>query len=200
MNFKACVAAAATLVGMAGAQAAVTTINFDDAVAPCLFSEQAPLSNQYAAQGVTFQAVGGPAMEVLDQCGGFSFSARSGNNFLAYNTALTSNQFDAIITASLGTASIWAASSQQGGTATLQAYDVLDNLIASASVSLTLDWQQLAVSGADIAYLRLSSNTSAGAFDDLQFDAAAAVPEPISLALVSVALLGLGLSRRRPAR
>ena len=73
---------------------ALTTIDFDhDAAgnsfnAPCLFADTTNLTNLYSSLGVTFS--GGSSSTdggaILNQCGNFGVNARSGSNFLAFNT------------------------------------------------------------------------------------------------------------------
>ena len=69
--------------------AAAATINFDEAWAPTAFNNQVTLGAEYSGQGVVFSGLGGAGGEVLDQNSTFGLNARSGRNFLAFNTAIT---------------------------------------------------------------------------------------------------------------
>lgn len=61
-------------------------ITFDTGTSPCVFNQTSPLRDRYAGLGVTMRGptdtTGGA---VVDQCGDFGFSARSGAEFLGFN-------------------------------------------------------------------------------------------------------------------
>ncbi len=69
----------------------VVQIDFDQFSAPCNFNGTVELTDEYLNRGVTFS---GPALGtggcILDQCGNFGVNARSGVQFLAFNTSATS--------------------------------------------------------------------------------------------------------------
>jgi hypothetical protein len=86
------IAVAATSVATASAGAQTTTITFDtDASgaplsAPCLFVQTAPLTDLYASLGVHFSGPSaGTGGAILNDCGNFPITPRSGTNFLAFN-------------------------------------------------------------------------------------------------------------------
>lgn len=178
------------------------TINFDGTGAPCTFSETTQLTSRYAASGVSFSnnvggSVGGA---ILNQCGGFAFSAHSGTDFLAYN--VNSRGVNDILTLAFSSAmtsvSIWAAESTGGSTLRMDAFNANHTLVSSAGVAGSSAWQQMTVSGAGITSVVLTGGRI-GAYDDLSFSPASTVSEPGVLALVGLGLLGVRLSRRRQA-
>ncbi len=193
------VVALGTLVA-AGAQASVVDINFDGTGAPCVFASTSPLTNLYAGQGVNFSGANGGGGSILNQCGNFGFDARSGTDFYAYNTgAGTGSIFDMSFSSAVESVSIWGASGR-GGSVTLEAFDASNVSLGSSSITASNQWQQLSVSSSGIARARLSVQTEVGAFDDLRFDTdGQQVPEPATLALVALGLLGAAAGCRRRA-
>jgi hypothetical protein len=191
LAFGACAAGAA--------HAAPVAINFDGTGAPCVFAATAPLTSLYAGQGVTFSGVNGASGSILNQCGSFGFNARSGTDFYAYNTNLTGSVFDLAFSSMVSTLSIWGATGS-GGTFTLEAFDASNVSLGLSSVSGSTRWQQLSINTTGIAWARLSGAGGAGAFDDLSFENnVRQVPEPLTLGLVAIGLLGVAATRQRRA-
>jgi hypothetical protein len=84
----AVLAVALSQTEQAHVSAATTTITFDDTLAPAGFHGTAPLTDQYAALGVTFSGPSaGAGGAVLNQGSGFFVAGVSGPNFLAFNVA-----------------------------------------------------------------------------------------------------------------
>lgn len=90
----------------------------------------------------------------------------------------------------------------------LAAYDSLGNLLEMFDVSATapiatLDaindggFRGIQLATANIAYFELLGNTAA--YDDLTFTRATSIPEPATLALLGLGLLGFGAARRKKA-
>jgi len=155
-------------------------IDFDDVTAPCYFSQQNPLRDEYLGLGVSFTGPG-PAdgLAVLDECGNFSVSGHSSPNFLAANCnssmangglpwgpeTLTFTQTIVSCSALVGS------NSGQGYTLSMDAYNAGGGLVDSDAVVLTPAMQLIAVAGAGIKTVVVGNvQPCVWVLDDLGFD------------------------------
>ena len=186
-------AAHATLISSSGdaALAGGTVIDFE-AFAAGVYSS-------VSTAGVTFSApnTGEDLYINSDYAGQYNTTGQSLQN--TYNTNAFGDlliQFDSAVNAF---GFNWGASDAQW---TLSAFDAANNLLDSVLMPITAssnagEFYGIAASG--ISYALLSGPSSDFIFvDNFTFSGkAAAVPEPATLSLLGVGLLGLGLSRRR---
>ena len=179
--------------------AAAATINFDEAWAPTAFNNQVTLGAEYSGQGVVFSGLGGAGGEVLDQNSTFGLNARSGRNFLAFNTAVTAGGEQLDFTSAINVFELFVGSGS-GASFWANAYDSLGGLVSSTNISLSQgDWGALSLSGAGITRVQFGSNARAWVADDLSFTAglSSAVPEPAVWAMM---ITGFGLAGAAPRR
>lgn len=182
--------------------AATTTIDFEGTSAPCCFVYTSPLTNAYAGLGATFSGVGGTGGSILNQSGSFGFNAHSGTDFLAFNTSVNgiSGVEDISFSSLQSNVSIWVAN-RFGGDISLTAYDASGASVASSTVNSSSVWQQLSVSAAGIASVRLTpqSGSMYYAADDLSFTGAVPEPETYAMLVAGLGVLGVALRRRKVA-
>jgi hypothetical protein len=179
-------------------QAMATAINFDDLAAGTT------VTNQYAS--ATFSSDAG------NHLAAFSFAALLGSsvpNVLGgvHPGSATNGGFAELIvdfTAPVNNLGFLADAVNSTGTAAL--IDVYVNNTLSSTVNLVglgTPATPLAVdlsAFGDVTKIRVYAITDAGglAYDDFQFNSAAAVPEPATLALFATGLAGFRLRRRAP--
>lgn len=187
-----------TLACAIPALATSTTIDFDDAAATTAFAETTPLRDAYAGVGALFAGVAGIGGSILDQRANFGFDARSGSNFLAFNVpeGLGGPDERVRFASVQDTVSVFGADNSFG-LLTLAAFDRNGRLLGSTSLRGGLQWQELSITQAGIASVIFGSTGNFFAFDDLRFSARGSVPEPGSLALFALGLLGAAAARRR---
>ena len=176
-------------------------IDFDDTDAPTLFVETSSLSNYYADVGVLFEGTTGTGGSILDNGGNFSFSAKSGTDFLAFNTGAGTGKTERIsFFETQGTVSLFAASGISG-TFTLSAFDINDVLLGTTTVDTSTTWQELTLNFAGTASVLFTSTVDVFGIDDLAFGPGTTqVPEPGSIALIGLGLLGFAAARRKSAK
>lgn len=186
---------AASLLLTSSGIASATTINFETG-APALFNQTTPLTGEYKSTGAFFSGNGGVAGSILDQTGGFGINARSGNDFLAFNTMITGNGDTVSFATPVDTVSLYIGAGVAGDFS-LTAFDGKSVLGTDVKTSKAGDYTKLTFSGAEItSFSFMSSNLSAYVVDDLTFKAAP-VPEPSTFALLGSGLAGLAALRRR---
>jgi hypothetical protein len=194
--FAASIAAATT-------QASATTIDFETG-APSLFIQTTALTTYYSGLGVTFSGVNGYGGSILNQAGNFGINARSGVDFLAFNTGVGSGNIEQVTFASPvsnfqiyvgvgGSQSYFAESYTSGG-----------SLIQSTSVTPADGvYGELSLSGGSIGYVQFGTNGSVFVADDLSFNTSRGVPEMSTWTMLLAGFAGLGLAgyrrTRRPA-
>jgi len=205
----------AGLATLAPAHAAAVTINFDGAAAPLQFADATPLTNQFAAMGVSFSGTGA----VLDSQVDFMVTGFSPNNFLAYAQRVTigrvlddeskvSQAADELtfLTPVSSVSFLTGSGISQGflqvsafaGTTLVDSTMVNFNATASAIEAL----QRVTLRGAGITSVqyRINGATELEGFvvDNLEFNAAN-VPEPTMLLLVGAGVTAAFARRRRRA-
>jgi hypothetical protein len=153
-------------------------INFDDVVAPCSFSQQNPLRNEYQALGVVFE---GPAPldggAILDECGNFGVNGHSSPNFLAFNCnagmangGTPRSPETLIFTDPVAEVSLLAGSgSGAGQPLTAEAFDVNMDPLGSQTITLATTLQPVGVVAPGIKYL-VVSGPCVFVLDDLTFE------------------------------
>lgn len=162
------------------AQANVVTINFDN------YAKGSLLNTDYAGLGVTFNSTA--AVREGDTDGVTSPVNFANGSFNDYKTPLELI-FDDFATSI-------SAYNVRNSAFTLSVYDV--NGVLLASESATAFAQQVLISGVgNIKMARFTSPSGYG-IDDLSFETA--VPEPASLALIGLGMLGVAATRRRKSR
>ena len=197
---------AAALLGATPGHA--STLDFDEALAPDLFVDSAPLTDQYAGLGVTWS--GGGA--VLNFGGIFGVNGFSPPNFLAYNdSSIFANGAD-VLSSDLATFSLPVSSvgflvganalvfpSNPSLAFSLVAYDAGGQQVDFSEITLTPTLQWIDVSGVEIS--RVTYGVSNGGFvvDSFRF---LPVPEPSSACEVAfgLGLLSAGRAVRRRGR
>lgn len=182
--------------------ASATVIDFEGTGAPIFFSDAAPLSTRYAAQGVSFAGVGGIGGAVVHQEVELGIAARSGTDFLGFNLDAGIGPDERIsFAAGQDTVSIFAATYEalvEPVSFSMSAFDALGNLLGSTTIAGARDWRELTLSASGIHSVVVSSTAYTWGLDDLSFTGASAdVPEPATFGLIGAALAGAMLSRRR---
>ncbi len=160
----------------------LTTINFDDFTAPCVFVDTRPLTNRYEAEGVLFEGPGvldGGA--VVNECGGWSVTGHSRPNFMGFNS--TGNFTGGGVPRGPETIRFTRPMSQvrlrAGGSGLLSLVAYGDNFqVAATNVAIGADLTTVEVAGTAITRAVVSCTASAFVIDDLQFRSG---PAPIEI-------------------
>ena len=171
-----------------------TTIDFESA-APCLFADTTALTTAYSGLGVTFAGTGGGnGGSILNQCGNFGIDARSGTDFLAFNTSsLTGNVGALIFSQAQSSVSFYG----YIGTISARAFDAANTQIASVTVKTGEGWTLLSLVASGIRRVEFGG-PNVFIVDDLSFASGNAVPEPASWAMMiaGFGLVGAAMRRR----
>jgi len=191
-----------TVLAGAASMASAQLITFDElGDQPSGFVQTTALRAQYAGLGVTFsgaEELDGGA--ILDVDSNFGIEARSGRNFLAFNAGAALNDggrpFGPQTISFAGGASavsIYGASGDGTTRFIMRSYDANNTQLGQVIVSASDTWEEIALSGGNIAYVVISSDgDNTFVMDDLSWTA---IPAPSSMALAGV--LALGAARRR---
>ncbi|MCU0646415.1 MAG: PEP-CTERM sorting domain-containing protein [Gemmatimonadaceae bacterium] len=175
------------------------SINFDNVTAPCNFNQTTQLTNLYAGLGVTFGGAGGGA--ILNQCGNFGINARSGVNFLAFNTVTYATGPQEIFFAGTGNSFSLFVGAREAGSFTARAFDQSNTQIGIQTVNAAAaTWTALTLNVAGTRRIQLSSDRADWVADDLSFQQTTVIPEPHSYALLAAGMVGLGIATRRRRR
>lgn len=169
----------ATALFAGSAQATVVNINFDDVPGNTL------LNTAYGGLGVTFNDTAAVHLGLGGVTSQPNFaSGMAGNDFTTL--VLTFDNFATSIGAYNVTNSAF----------TLSVYDVNGLLLGSSSA--VYDYDYAFVAGVGNIKTAIFSTTSQYGIDDLSFDAV--VPEPGSIALIGLGMLGVTMTRRGKRR
>jgi hypothetical protein len=179
--------------------AATTTIDFETG-APCCFANNTPLTTQYNSLGVTFSGLnGGTAGYILDQSANLGISARSGNDFLAFNpfAGFTASGDKISFTNPVSDFNLYVGSGSLANY-TATAYDINGNVIGTSSATLVPRgvYGDLSLNLTGISYVDVTSGAFNWVADDLSFNVAA-VPEPSTWAMMLLGFAGVGFMAYR---
>jgi hypothetical protein len=186
---------AAAIGGAAPTQAA--TIDFETG-APDLFVDTTPLTTHYSGIGVTFAGLDGVGGSILDQAGAFGINARSGVDFLAFNTEVGTGLVEQIFFAAPVSGFRIYVGSAGAATYTASAFNAADELIATTSVAgaaATYSALNLNVGGISRVIFEAQGQSYYVA-DDLSFSAGG-VPEPATWGLLIAGFAGAGVTLRK---
>ena len=175
--------------------AATRTINFDDVTAPGAFSATEPLTDRYAALGVTFAGPeAGAGGAILNQSGMFGVSGHSAPNFLAFNTGAaypsTGKNATGPETITFATpihSATIKAGQGTGGTATVTAFDGATPVSSSFRTSAPA-LAPLSVTAAHITSIRLEFTGNAIVWDDFVWGTAPVSPNDAFTTAANTAL------------
>jgi hypothetical protein len=179
-----------------------TTIDFETG-APCCFVDTTPLTTLYSGLGVTFSGIGGPPGSILDQSGGFGINARSGVDFLAFNTEFGTGTGDQISFSSPTSNFVLYVGDGTSASYTATAYNTLSQQIGTTTVTPAGGvYGELSLGFSDIAYVNVTSANGVWVADDLSFNTitTTATPLPAALPLFAGGLGVIGLMGRRRTR
>ena len=191
------------------ALAQTVAINFETN-APELFGQTTPLTTRYSAQGVTFAGVDGLGGSILNDATFSRVSARSGTDFLAFNTGSSSGNTGLserlTFSSTISAFSIYLAGGTAGAsTFTATGFDANGLTLATTSAVTAAGGQyaNLALGGFNFSQVLFTSSSTIFAADDLSFTvgpaAVAAVPEPAAWAMMigGFGIVGGSLRRKR---
>lgn len=178
---------------LAAPSTAQVSINFDGTGAPCTFGETTPLTNLYAGSGVTFGGNG----SILNECSTFSVNARSGTDFLAFNSLNLPVTETFQFSSPVSYFSIWV-----GATSSLNwSVFFANGAIGFAGATNPSTWTQISYTAPSSSqyFDRVTvTGSQTMVLDDLEFTPESdVVPEPATMTLLATGLAALGAHRRK---
>lgn len=176
------------------AQASLITFE-ETGTKTCCFASEPDLTDQYASLGVNFSG----QWAILNQSGNFGVNALSGEHFAAFNNEVTTDTLGISFDNAVGSVSGYLGSLFASNWSINWYLNGVNQGFLEISNQAS-DYVMLNLSNITADYLTIQSDQYYGVLDDLSFEgASASVPEPSSLALLSLGLAGFGFSRKKKA-